>query len=179
MARKLFQICLVWALLLGCWGGVLAAVACPHSDCRAAGPAPARDLSPIAPDASYAAHASTPTHEPAGHEAHRAPAPAAHCHASATAAEAEPREAADDSRGFAFARSGASCLHCEGAPRAPASTKSASQSSPAPRVEQDAAPQAVRRLLAPARAFVREIIPAQHAPPGTKDRRLLLSVFLI
>lgn len=178
VARKLFHFCLVWALLLGCWGGVLAAVACPHADCRAAAAPPARD---DAHDASHAAPADAETQEPAGHAEHPAPAPAGHCHAGEPAAAAGPRAAAEDedSRGFVFARRGASCVHCEGAPRAPASTKSGAPPSPAPKVEQDAAPQVVRQLLAPARAFVREVIPAQHAPPGPKDRRLLLSVFLI
>ena len=67
-----------------------------------------------------------------------------------------------------------------GRPEAPPSSKFELDSNPLKKAGRDAAPQAAVRLSAPDSVHVREITPAQHAPPGRADRHLLiLNVFRI
>jgi hypothetical protein len=172
VARKLFNFCLVCVLVLGCWGGALAAAVCPHLGCQRA--AEAQEQA-----AAHGEHSTGEAHEPATGEEHSAHAEAGQAHAGAPPSCEGRRPAPEGLREFLSSPHDPSCSHCVGGPRTPLSTKSEWPFHPGKKVEQDAPLQVVRCLPSPARLYVREITPAQHAPPGPKDLRLLLSVFLI
>lgn len=53
------------------------------------------------------------------------------------------------------------------------------QSDSARRSVRDAPSHTAPQILAPAAAHAPEITPAQHAPPGSPDRHILISVFRI
>lgn len=170
MAHKLFNFGLAWAFVLGCWGGVLASAVCPHLGCGAEAAAPAGGR-------GHDAHAASETHEPAAPQDHCA---RAQSHAEGGRADAAQHGSeAEASRGSISAPRGAPCSHCVGRRPSPPATKSDWQPGPAGKADGDSAPQVGARLPAFSRAFVREVIPAQHAPPPKPGRHLLLGVFLI
>jgi hypothetical protein len=72
-----------------------------------------------------------------------------------------------------------SCAHCVGRPETPPSPYSEQQSNSAKRGESFAAPLTAVHVGSPAPVYLRKITPAQHAPPGSSDRHLLLNVFRI
>lgn len=170
MARKLVNFSLVWVLALGCWCGVLAVAACPHVGCETAAPERA---------GAHAEHSSGESRGPAGSKDHSAHGAAHRARAEETAAaqpsRPEPAELTDSTSG---AR-GSYCSHCMGSPGAPPSPTSEWRPAPVNKGFKDAAPHASLQVSAPHAAHVREVIPAQHAPPGSPDRHLLLSVFRI
>lgn len=172
MARKLFNFSLAWALVLGCWGGVLAAAACPHLGCETAAAAPAEA-------AVHGGHSAVETREPAGREDHCAPAGVERGRAAGPAEAGRRGPESEDLRVAILAPRGPSCSHCVGRRPAPTPAKSDWQFSPAGEAGKDSAPQGVGHLPSPPRVFVREVIPAQHAPPARPGRHLLLGVFLI
>ena len=172
MARKLVHVCVVIALMTGCWGGVLAAAACPHSGCET--PAAAPD------DAAHGGHADEHSHHSASPEDHsRHGATHAEGHLAETRAQEPPRVDSAQLRRAVVTSHDPNCAHCVGSAEAPPSRSFEWQSSPFKGGGKLTAPRAVEQVSAPAAAFVREIIPAQHAPPGRSDRHLLLSVFRI
>ena len=171
MARKLVNICLAWTLVLGCWGGALAAVACPHVGCETA-----------SADAEHGARgerASDEGHAPADAEDHSAhgedhPEPVTEAPAPDRSPSESVAQAADASGGHDGA-----CPHCVGRPGVPTSSIFEWQSDSAGKSVKYPAPHAAPQVFEPSAAHTREITPAQHAPPGSTDRLLLLSVFRI
>lgn len=169
MARKLVNFCLAWTLVLGCWGGVLAAAACPHKGCETASAAPHQTT-------AHAEHLSAASHDSDGGEGHSAHAGAHKGHA------AEPPAAEPSRPELAQLTDGTRapyCSHCLGRPDAPPSPKFEWQSDSVKKAGKDAAPHVAPEVSAPLAAYVREITPAQNAPPGRSDRHLLISVFRI
>ena len=171
MARKLVNICLAWTLVLGCWGGVIAAVACPHMGCETA--------SASVGHGAHGERASDEGHAPADAEDHSAHGEAHQ--EPATEAPAPDRSASESVAPAAGASGGhdGTCSHCVGRPGAPPSSAFEWQADSARKLVKYAAPHAAPRVLAPSPTHAREITPAQHAPPGGADKLLLLSVFRI
>lgn len=172
MARKLFNFCLAWTLVLGCWGGVLAAVVCPHVGCETG--TAAREHA-----GTDSEHSTDGIHESAGAQSHTDHAENHQEHAEKSRAFEEAPPKPQGLRSLASSPHDPSCIHCVGGPQSPPSTKSEWQFNSAKKAEKGSAPPAARHLPAPSRAFVMEITPAQHAPPAKPGRHLLLSVFLI
>lgn len=170
MARKLFNVCIVLALVLGCSGGVLAAAACPHLGCQTA----AREDDRAESQGGHG-------HEAAGPQKHSGRAASqtdGHAAANPPSCHDRQRESAEPSNA-AFASPPQSCAHCVGNREAPPARGFEWQTSFARDNRSEAAPRDFGRLLAPSVLFVREIIPATHAPPGSSARYLLLNVFRI
>lgn len=170
MARKLVNFGLVWVLALGCWCGVLAAAACPHLGCEAAAPESA---------AAQAEHPPGEGHGPAGSEDHSAHGAAHRSRAEETAAAQPSRPVSAERTGGTSGAHGSYCSHCMDSPDTAPSPKSERLPGPVNKGLEDAAPHAGLQAPAPHAAHVREVIPAQHAPPGSPDRHLLLGVFRI
>ena len=172
MVRKLVNICLAWTLVLGCWGGVLAAVACPHMGCETVAAAPEHD------DA-HAQHTPGASQESAAPEDHSAHTGEHQGHAAEPAASDQMRP---ESAGAMTGTRGAHdpyCSHCMGRPEAPPSPTFQWQASSAEKAGKDLASHAPLKLLASV-AHVRQVTPAQHAPPGGAHKHLLLlNVFRI
>lgn len=172
MARKLFNFCLAWALVLGCWGGILAAAACRHAGCVTAAAAPEHD-------GAHGAHSPAETHEAASTEDHCAHAEAKQGRAQEKpAVEQLPHESVASGNSLSSPHD-TFCFHCVGRPEAPRPTKFEWSPNSAGKVEKDSALRVLRHPAAPPRLFVREITPAQHAPPFSPERHLLLGVFRI
>ena len=172
MARRLVNFCLAWTLVLGCWGGVIAAVACPHLGCETPSGTP-----------EHSAHGEHPADE--GHASDDAENHSAH-EETAASDVAVPPGPWQDPVGSAVPAVGSSgghdgnCSHCVGRPEVPPSPNLEWQSDSAGKSVKYAAPRAAPQAVAPSAAHAREITPAQHAPPGSADRLLLLlSVFRI
>lgn len=172
MARRLFNFCLAWAFVLGCWGGAIAAAACPHVGCVKALAAPERA-------AAHGAHAAAETHEPAAPEDHCARAAAHHEDAAGPRRVEEPRPEPEGLRGLVSSAHDPSCAHCVGGGQSPPSAKSGWQFESVRKVEKAPATPSARPPAARSRAFVRPVTPPQHAPPSGPGRHLLLSLFLI
>jgi hypothetical protein len=171
VARKIVNICIVIVLLTGCWGGVLAA-ACPHLGCETA----AASDNAATPDEhveEHGHHSASPEdhslHSGSHGEGHTAESPA----------QDPPQFDSDQFRRNASNSHDPNCDHCVGSTEAPPSQSFEWQSNSFKNGAKLAAPRAAERVSAPAVVFVREITPAQHAPPGRSDRHLLLSVFRI
>ena len=164
MARKLFNFCVVLALAAGCLSGALAAAACPHLGC---------DTPDAAAQANPHAHAVGGAHDGAGHTNH--------------GAEHSAEPSARERTGSGAARSGAcatrpreeNCTHCLGRDPGPSSERFGWQPDPFKYGAKLAPPPAAGRVTVARPATAPEITPAQHAPPGSSDRHLLLSVFRI
>lgn len=171
MARKLFNLCVVLALVAGSWGGVLAAAACPHLGCQAA-----------AGDDGHAASRHEQHREAAGaqeHSGHAASQTEGHAAAEPPSCHDQEPEPAAESSVAALASSPQSCAHCVGSRQAPPARSFEWQAGFARENRSEAAPRDFGRLLTPPVLFVREVIPATHAPPGRSARHLLLNVFRI
>ena len=153
--------------MMGCWGGVLAAAACPHLGCETVAALPG---SGAAHGGHTGDHDAVSTEEHSGHtgghEGHFAEPPSA-------------------DRGMVSGGQTLSgghelgCTHCVGRPGAPPSQRFDWQSTFAGKGGGFVAPLTAARFATPAAPFLREITPAQHAPPGRSDRHILLSVFRI
>lgn len=169
MARKLLNLCLVSVLLWGCAGGLLAAAFCPHAGCRAT--AEARPA-----DASHAEHTAGRDHgsaSPEDHTGHGAGHDAGPSSQTQHQAEAgAPSFTASDSHD-------SSCAHCVGRAEAPPSRCFEWRSNWSAKNLKEFARREARQAAPPPSGFVREIRPAQHAPPGDSDRHVLLNVFRI
>lgn len=170
--RKLVNICVGLALMTGCWGGVLAAAACPHSGC---------ETMAFAPDvaATQSDHADTHGHDTASPEAHSSHVSAHQGHAAEPPARDQHQFSHGELKSVAPEQHDQSCAHCVGSPEAPSSPCFEWQSGSAKRGGGFVAPLAATQIKAPAAVFLREITPAQHAPPGQSDRHIILSVFRI
>lgn len=171
MTRKLANVCVVLALMMGCWGGVLAAVACPHMACKTAASAPAGV-------ASHDEHSSGHEHEAVAHEDHSGHVQTHEGHAE-PAAQGKSQVSTGELWSVAPEPHDPSCAHCVSRSEAPPSPCFEWQPNSVRKGGELAAPVAAATVTVPAAAYVREITPAQHAPPGRTDRHLLLSVFRI
>ena len=172
MARKSLNFCLAWAFVLGCWGGVIAAAACPHVGCET--------------DAAASRRGDRDGSVAGGHEhgARAAEGCAGLADAHGEHAAESPARAQDVAGNYAVQelrpeRRGLACTHCVGRPEAPPSTNFEFQTRSSGKGSESAAPAAGARFESPASVFTRKITPAQHAPPGLHGRRLLLNVFRI
>ena len=165
MARKLVNICVVFALMTGCWGGVLAAAACPHQECETAAGAP-DDASAHGEHAGeHGSHSASPE----DHSGHSADSPAWD----------QSQPGPDHLRDRASGGHDPDCAHCVGAAEAPPSRPFEWQPNSFKNSGKLTAPRAAQQISAPAVVLAREITPAQHAPPRQTGRHLLLSVFRI
>ena len=166
VARRLINLSVVFALVTGCWGGVLAAAACPHVECETTAAAPEGAASHDHGAAVSEEHSS----HPAEHGGHPAEPPAPD-----VSPAGQPR-VADVGPGGGHTPG---CTHCVGRPEAPPSPSFEAQANSVRKGAESAAPTAAPRVEAPAAVIPREITPAQHAPPPGTVRHLLLSVFRI
>jgi hypothetical protein len=150
---------------MGCWGGVLAAAACPHVECETTAAAPE--------GAAGHGHDAATSEDHSGHAAEHGGHPA------------EPP--AQDTGGAG--RRGLpnvspvghdlGCTHCVGRPEAPPSPTFEALANSVRKGAESTAPTVAPRVAAPSAVILREITPAQHAPPPGTVRHLLLSVFRI
>jgi hypothetical protein len=170
VARKLLNVCVVFTLVLGCWGGVLAAAVCPHMGCKTTAAAPEAT-------AHHGEHAAG--HEAVSQEDHSGHAAAHDGHAALPPAHDEQHLDGGRAPGVTADRHDPACAHCVGTAEAPPSRSFEWQSNSFKQGGKLTAPPAAARVSAPAAVFLREITPAQHAPPGSSDRHLLLNVFRI
>jgi hypothetical protein len=165
VARRLINLSVVFALVTGCWGGVLAAAACPHVECETTAAAPE--------GAAGHGHDAATSEDHSGHAGEHGGHPA----------EPPAQNTSEvGRRGLPNVSPGGhdlGCTHCVGSPEAPPSPTSEAQANSVRKGAESAAPTAVTRVEAPAAVFLREITPAQHAPPHGTVRHLLLSVFRI
>ena len=153
---------------MGCWGGVLAAAACPHLECETMAAAPEGGAGGAGHDHGAPASEDHSSH-PAEHGEHPAEPPAR------DVSRAGQPGLADVAPGGHMP----GCTHCVGRPEAPPSPSFEAQANSVRKGEGAAAPTAAPRVEAPAAVVPREITPAQHAPPHGTVRHLLLSVFRI
>jgi hypothetical protein len=171
VVRKLVNFCLAWTVVTGCWGGVAAVAICPHEGCGTAAAATEQGSAHEGHQAVEGQDSAAPQDHTAhaeGHRGHSAEPPAAH--------EAG-RESAESVIGPSPGHD--PCFsHCVGRPEAPPSPKFEWQSSTVEKAGKDFAAPAQLKFVASA-AHVRRDTPAQHAPPGSSDRHLLLNVFRI
>lgn len=160
--------------MTGCWGGVLAAAACPHSGCETMASAP--DIA-----ATDGGHADTHGHDAVRSDTHSSHASALEGHAAEPPARDQHQfSTRGEHQSVAPEQHDQFCSHCVGSPEAPPSPRIEGQSNTAKKSGDFAAPLAATQFKAPTAVFLREITPAQHAPPGRPDRYLLLlNVFRI
>jgi len=155
--------------MTGCWGGVLAAAACPHLGCETAAAVPVAG-------AAHGGHTE-------GHDAVSAEEHSGHAegHAGHDAETPSPDRGAADAGHMLSGGHNPGCAHCVGRPGAPPSQRFEWQSTFAGKGGGIVTPLTAARVEEPAAVIPREITPAQHAPPGRSDRHLLLllSVFRI
>lgn len=171
MASKLVNFCLSWTLVLGCWGGVIAAAACPHAGCETAAPSPAGVSNGGASGGHE--HCAPASEDHSGHQGG---------HGDHAAAPPEQGSVLSGDTGLDEVSRGhhnLNCTHCVGRPEAPPSSNFELQTGSANKTADSAAPAAVTRVEPPPSVFPQEVTPAQHAPPGGADRHLLLSIFRI
>jgi hypothetical protein len=129
---------------------------------------------------SHGEHDSGNCHDSASTEDHHGHSESHQGHTSGPTARGALLPESGAMRGGISATHDPLCSHCMGRPDAPPSSSFERQYGPAKKGGEDAAPHAPVQILAPVAAFVRQIAPAQHAPPGSSDRHLLLlNVFRI
>ncbi|HYY59422.1 MAG TPA: hypothetical protein VE842_18995 [Pyrinomonadaceae bacterium] len=161
--QSLFIAVLLCALILSGWGGVLAAVLCPHAAQMAAAPLKTKG------------HASC--HAKADASDDESPAAAA-SHKSMDDMEASSRTK-EESRDAA-ARSTESCRHCISHRSLPTEPVKARDAQPGRGDTGVVDSPPVRSIAPPAFIRISNIIPTQGSPPGRGARRhLLLGIFLI
>ena len=166
MARKLVNICVVIALMTGCWGGVLAAAACPHLECETAATAPEG----ASAHGDHAGERGSHSASPEDHSGHSTDSPA----------RDQSQAGPDHLRDLASRGNDADCAHCVGAAETPPSRPFEWQPGSFKNSGKLTAPRAAQQVSAPAVVLACEITPAQHAPPRQTGRHLLLlSVFRI
>lgn len=171
MVRKLVNFCLAWTLVVGCWGGVAAAALCPHEACGTAASATEHA-------SDREGHQTVEGQDSGDSEGHAEHTEGHRGHAPETLAADEAGRESDVS---VIGTSGAHdpcCSHCMGRPEAPPSPKFEWQYSPVEKAGKYLAAKTPLKVGAPA-SHVRRDTPAQHAPPGSPDRHLLISVFRI
>jgi hypothetical protein len=170
VARKIVNICVVFALMLGCWGGVLAAAVCPHVGCETTAQAPdiyATDDNHADSHCQGATDSADSSTRDKAHEGHDA---------ELTAEDQFKRE---EHQSAGSRSQDEFCAHCVDRPVDTPAPVFGHQSSSVKRGVDFAAPLAVTQIESPVPVFLRKIAPAQHAPPGRSDRHLLLNVFRI
>lgn len=165
MARKLVNVCVAFALMAGCWGGVLAAAACPHLECETA----ATEPEGASAHDDHAGERGSHSASPEDHSGHSADSPA----------RDQSQPGPDHLRARASGGHDQDCAHCVGAAEAPPSRPFEWQPNSFKNSGKLTAPRAAQQVTAPAVVLAREITPAQHAPPRQTGRHLLLSVFRI
>jgi hypothetical protein len=171
VVSKLVNFCLSWTLVVGCWGGVVAAAFCPHEGCGTATAATEHESDHGGHQAVEGQESGDPEEHAAHAEGHRGHAPE----------QPTADEARSETAGSVVGTSGAHdpcCSHCMGRPEAPPSPKFEWQPSPVEKAGKDLAAHSPLKFAASA-PHVRRDTPAQHAPPGSSDRYLLISVFRI
>jgi hypothetical protein len=173
VARKLVNICVVFALMTGCWVGVFAAAACPHVGCETSAGAPDGAAAHGEHTVERAHHAASPEDHSGRSEAH------GEGHSSESPARDQAQPDSDQFRDLASGAHDPDCAHCVGGAEAPLSRPFEWQPNSFKNSGKLTAPRAAQQVSAPAVVVTREITPAQHAPPGRSDRHLLLSVFRI
>ena len=158
--------------MMGCWGGVLAAVVCLHTGCETSTPA---------------AGEASATHGDHGTTCGNMVKPEDHS-GDVSSHEGHTGELTDGAwqqfrpaglHTVARVQHEQSCAHCVGRPESPPAPYSEWQSNSVKRGVNFAAPVAAVQVDSPAPVYPRKITPAQHAPPGSSDRHLLLKVFRI
>ena len=155
--------------MTGCWGGVLAAAACPHTECEMTASAPSDTAGAGVHD-----HDAVTSEDHSGHTAEHGG------HAAEPPAQGRSGVSPAGVLNVGPGRHDPGCTHCLGRPEAPPSPNFEVQANSASKGGESTAPNAAARAGAPAAVFLREITPAQHAPPGRSDRHLLLlNVFRI
>lgn len=172
MARKLLNVCVALALLLGCWGGVLAAAACPHVGCDAMASAP--DIA-----VGHGGHADSHGQNVTSPEEHSCHVTSHRARAAKSSLQVQHQISHEELQSVASKQRGQFCAHCVGRPEAPPSPRLEWQSNSAKKGVDFAAPHAIAQIETTAPVLLRKITPAQHAPPGKSDRHLLLNVFRI
>ena len=159
--------------MTGCWGGVLAAAACPHLECETAATAPEA----ASAHGDHAGERDRHTASPEDHSAHPESHGEGHSADSPSSDQSQPHS--DQLRDRASGGHDADCAHCMGAAEAPPSRPFEWQPSSFKNSGKLTAPRAAQQVSALAVVVAREITPAQHAPPKQTGRHLLLSVFRI
>jgi hypothetical protein len=172
MARKLLNVCVALALLMGCWGSVLAAAACSHVGCDAMASAP--DIA-----AGHGAHADSHGQNVTGPEGHSCHVTSHRARAAKPSLRVQHQISQDELQSVASKQREQFCAHCVGRPEAPPAPCIEWQSYSSKKGVDFAAPHAIAQFETTAPVFLRKITPAQHAPPGKSDRHLLLNVFRI
>jgi hypothetical protein len=163
----------VWALILGCWGGVLAAAVCLHGECHtAAARAPAGD-------AAHGEHSAGQGRTAADSENLSCHEKAGGGHAVETPASEHRQVDRAGLESFASNSPGSSCDHCVGGAEVPSPRPAEWQSSTARRGEKIVALCLAAPVAAPAAVFTRQVAVAQPSPAGRTLRHLLIGVFRI
>jgi len=151
------------ALLLGGWGGVIAATLCPHAGASASPPM-AEDHACCRAKSEHAGLHHSTSHHGAAHGAKPGRMPAAH-QLQGRAALGQPRGA---------------CAHCMGQRDLPATIVGARELTSVKRGDGEMVAPMAKLEAAPVAVAVSHFVPQQHAPPQSAGRKhLLLSVFLI
>ena len=173
MARKLVNVCVVFALVTGCWGGVLAAAACPHLGCETAATAPDGAAAHGEHAGEHGRHSASPEDHSGHIESH------GEGHSADSPARDRSQPGPDQFRDRASGGHDQDCAHCVGGAEAPPSRPFEWQPNSFKNSGKLTAPRAAQQVSAPALVLAREITPAQHAPPKQTSRHLLLNVFRI
>ena len=158
--------------MTGCWGGLFAAASCPHVGCETTTSTP--DV--VATDGGHADHHGHDAVRPEDHSGH---VKAHEGHAAGPTAQDQSQFNRGEFQSVAPQPHDQFCSHCVSRPEAPPTPCYEWQTASAKRGGTFVAPLVATQIEAPAPVFLREITPAQHAPPGRSDRRLLLNVFRI
>ena len=159
--------------MTGCWGRVLAAVACPHEGCETTDAASDSTAAHGEHVGDHSDHSASPE-DHSGHAGSHGEG-----HSAESPAQDPPQSDSDLFRGSASDSHDSNCAHCVGSAEVPPSRSFEWQSNFFKNGVKLTAPRAAEQGSAPAVVLVREITPAQHAPPGRSDRHILLSVFRI
>ncbi|HEU4596848.1 MAG TPA: hypothetical protein VFS10_17055 [Pyrinomonadaceae bacterium] len=187
MLRRLTFAGLLNALLLCGWGGVFAAVMCPHASARAADAAfheccRARLTRQAAPPSSTHCHART--NEPGdAHEAHdgaQSSTDAVHLQDEAASHEADHgAQSSQPARAALAVQSSEGCAHCVRKPERQNSPSKARGVEGARREQSRPAQQAQAPIGFSFASFAPAVIPVQGSPPVAGRLHVLLNVFLI
>lgn len=178
MPRNFLKVGLVLSLVLGCWGGALAAALCPHMAC---------ETTSIQPGCAPTHVEVVTGHEGGGHEGHsnRIAEHSEHSEAhdmgqsAGTPARDQDGSRSQELQGAASRSHDSRCTHCMGGTNAPPSSSFEWQANSVIKGGKYVASHSAVQLLMPAAVLVRKVNPAQHAPPGSSDRHLLLNIFRI
>lgn len=181
MRQHLLISATVAALLLGGWGGIVAAALCPHAGSSSSG---AHSCFPERKTGEHSAKDSILDASGHGQHARKAEESDESCHSPKRATEKDKTHAdaaPHDTLPTKISSRGAGlCAHCAGRPANPPSSSVARESNETRRGHEQQAG-TTRPLVAPrAPAFTSQITPKQGSPPGVSSRRFVaLNVFRI